>query len=99
MFFADLTDQWCGCTLAHRKFAAELSCCSATCRCRPEDNLPACLGRRASCPSNRDRLYRVCDKKVWQEAQQAEKPVCRDSQDGCLPARRGYVAHVSFLNG
>src|SRR5439155_18257942 len=33
MFFADLTDQWCGCALAHRKFAAELSCCSATCRC------------------------------------------------------------------
>src|SRR5437762_13454674 len=73
MFFADLTDQWCGCTLAHRTFAAELSCFCATCRFRPEDNLPACLGRRASCPppdglaaaspSNRDRLYCVHDKR------------------------------------
>src|SRR5215216_7888155 len=32
-FSADLTDQRRGCSLAHRDFAAELSCCPATCRC------------------------------------------------------------------
>src|SRR6267378_566756 len=35
-FLADLTDQRCGCSSVHRNFAAELSCCSATCRCRLE---------------------------------------------------------------
>jgi hypothetical protein len=46
MFFTDLTDQRCGCSLVHRNFAAELSCCSATCRFRLESAI-ASTGQKA----------------------------------------------------
>jgi hypothetical protein len=37
--FADLTDLQRGCSLAHRNFAAELSCSPAICRCQLESTI------------------------------------------------------------